>query len=694
MRTARGRGLLRALAASFGVAALSIGAWAGTAAAPSASSATSPAGSAVAVDDDPQRFVADANDPRTPAWLRAEGARARATLDAIPGRTALLSRLRTIDEATPAAVGAPQWRPGELLFYIRRDLGGAARTLYVRHGFEGPERILFDPESAAGGGAPGAGVKSASGRAIRSFEASPGGRFVACSVAAPAAARPAAAASLIVVETRTGRVVAGPIENVAATKVGWLPDESGIFFTRAAPPASASSATSATSGARSYLFRLGGDPQRAQPVLGPGFPGTSIDGARDLPSVQVLPGTNLAAGIVVDGSVHGRRPLDIYVAPLASLAAGRVSWQRIVDRQERVTAFASVRDRLFLLAGDDGGGSRVLETTIGRGRIESARIVAQDAAGGIRTLSRALDGVYFTRRAGAVAGLWRIGLEPNATAAEVPLPGAGSARIAAADPRVPGILVEQQSWMQARRYVIFDGRRVAATTLQATGPYDAPTDYSATEVMLGDVGGTDVAPRTVLTIVQRRDLVRDGTNPTRLRLRVGDDDAADPDFDARELAWLERGGVIAFAALRRGDAEAWKEAVACAAYLVEQRIASPSTLAVEGRDRAAALAVRTAIERPDLFAAVAAIGAAADSTLEARITTGVRYPAALLIGDATAVLAARLQQANPGGKPTLLLGASNLVGGNAADLRLSMRADAMSFMLWQFGVPGFQLEAR
>jgi prolyl oligopeptidase len=218
-------------------------------------------------------------------------------------------------------------------------------------------------------------------------------------------------------------------------------------------------------------------------------------------------------------------------------------------------------------------------------------------------------------------------------------------------------------------------------------------------------------------------------------------------FDAARLAWLERGGVFAIAHVRGGGeyGEAWHEAgrgamkintiqdfISVAEFLVRYGFTSPAKLAIMGRGAGGIPVGGALVRRPELFAAMVAqspvmdmlrfehsadgpanvpeFGSAAtpQGAAALRVTSsyhqvkdGTPYPAALFTtgyNDARvdpwqpAKMAARLQAANPRGKPVLLRVdfESGHQQGTARARRLEELADIYSFVLWQVGDPLFQ----
>jgi prolyl oligopeptidase len=251
-----------------------------------------------------------------------------------------------------------------------------------------------------------------------------------------------------------------------------------------------------------------------------------------------------------------------------------------------------------------------------------------------------------------------------------------------------------------------------------------------------------------ISIVHRRDLARDGGNPTLLDGYGAYGISAEPYFDATRLAWLERGGVFAACHVRGGGefgegwhqagrgptkANTWRDFIACGEYLVREKWTSPARLAGTGTSAGGIEIGMAVAERPDLFrAAVPRVGATnpvramlvgvsgpanrpefGDPTTRdgARallamdayhhVRPGTAYPAMLLTGGMNdprvdtwepAKFAARLQAATSSGRPVLLR--VEMQGGHGIGSTYSQTenetTDRYAFLLWQLGVEGFQ----
>ena len=127
--------------------------------------------------------------------------------------------------------------------------------------------------------------------------------------------------------------------------------------------------------------------------------------------------------------------------------------------------------------------------------------------------------------------------------------------------------------------------------------------------------------RVPMSIVYRRDLTRDGGNPTLLYGYGAYEMTSDPMFDAARLSLLDRGFVYAIAHVRGGGemGREWYEDgkflcktntfddfIACAEELIEQRYTNPRQLAIRGRSAGGLLIGAVVNARPDLFACAVA----------------------------------------------------------------------------------------
>ena len=676
---------------------------------------------------DPYRYLEDMKNPETAAWIKAQADFTRVTLDRIPGRAALLKRIAELGDAVPARVASVQVNNGHY-YYLKRLAKENIPKLYVRAGLAGKERLLVDPEA----------VKDARGRhsAIDYFAPSPDNRYVAYGIS-PGGSEESV---LHVLDVTTGKESGEAIDRAQFGPPAWTDDNRLLYnrLPRLAPDAPRSDKYLRSS---VYVHSIGADPERDRAILGPGSaPGVTFE-PLSTPIVLTAPGSAHVIGIVGNGN---QREVAVYAAPVASLAQGAPVWRRLAGLDDEVTDAALFGGTLYLLTHKNAPRFKVVRLDLAQPDLANASVVVPASEAVITGIAAGKDALYARRMVAGVSDLVRVEHAPGATPAAVKLPFAGDIDALVSDPRQPGALFNTGTWTRFGGYYAYDPKAgaVVDTKLQPQGRYDNPGDLVSTEVKVKSHDGTLVP----LSIVHRKGIKLDGTNPTILYGYGAYGISQTPSFRPQYLAWFERGGVFAVAHVRGGGENGeewykagfretkpntWRDAIACAEWLVANGYASPRTLAIEGGSQGGIFVGRSITERPDLFGAAideVPVSDAVRSSFESngeldktemgtteteggfrallamspyhQIRDGVKYPAVLVttgINDPrvdawqAAKMAARLQAATASGKPVLLRVDFDAGHGYGSTKRQRNEelADTLAFLLWQFGVKGY-----
>ena len=207
---------------------------------------------------------------------------------------------------------------------------------------------------------------------------------------------------------------------------------------------------------------------------------------------------------------------------------------------------------------------------------------------------------------------------------EVPLPGIGSvgifsrvannSRLLAGNAEDARMYLRYSSFTTPHTVYGVDVTTLTATAFEAPAIVTRPDDYEARSVEVVSRDGT----RVPMTVVHRKGLAFDGSAPTLLCGYGGWGLAWTPEWRPRYMAWLAQGGVLASANVRGGNefGAAWHAAgralakqntfddfIACAEWLIMQRVTSPEHLGIEGHSTGGLLAAAVLVQRPELFAA-------------------------------------------------------------------------------------------
>ena len=680
---------------------------------------------------DPYRNLENTKNPATLAWLKAQGQHAAQTLARIEGRDAMAARIEALAAASGDSVRAVTRMPGERLYYLQRKVGENQFKLMMREGLAGAERVLVDPERMA----------KASGvpHALNYFTPSWDGKTLAYGVSAGGSED----ASLHLMDIASGKALRKPIPRVREDHVHWSPDSRHLSFNqvRALPKGAPETETFLDT----TVFLLDKTRPNAAPraLFGPLVNKALKLERLDVAEVFFAPGSRYMVARTTDTTVPEGR---IYVAPLAALGAKAIPWRQVSSFSDKITDAQLRGDTLYLRTYAGAPRGRVLALALADPLLEKAReVVPEPETGVLQDFALGQAAIYSEVRQGFNTRVVRHAEGLPAQGQDVAPRLAGSTFVVQ-DPAHAHTLpwVGTSTWTGPSRILAAaaDGS-TSDTGLRRNLPPPGMPELEVTEVLVSSHDGAKVP----LAILRRKGLVMDGSNPTLLEGYGAYGFSTEAFFDPRSVAWLERGGVLAYANPRGsgafGDAwyragfkasksNTWKDGVACARWLIEQGFASPKTLGIEGVSAGGIFAGRAATSAPELFAAAifnvgvmdtvraeesangitnisefgsfhnpAEFPALLEMSTYHQIRDGTAYPAVLLIHGLndprvdvwhSAKAAARLQAASTSGRPVLLrldAQAGHGVGSTAGQIYSEM-ADSYSFLLWQFGKVGLK----
>jgi prolyl oligopeptidase len=660
--------------------------------------------------------------PGTTAWLNEEAGQARATLDRIPGRPALLARIRALAGASTSvrdiAVEAGR------VFYLESAPGRDAAALCVRDGFAGRERVLVDPRRRPDG---------SDDAAIDWFSAAPGGRHVAFGLSRGGTGN----SVLHVIDVDDGRDLPFEIDRTRLNRhMTWSPDGRSFYYARV-PEGAAGPRGDAH--ARVYRHVLGRETARDEVVFAPGVGGARDVPERGIPSI-VLPAESRYAFAVV--ATRHDRDIAVHVALQRDLAAGRPRWRKIVGTADEVVAIEAWKNDVYLLSRRDAPRHRILRMAAASEGLADARVLVPEGDAVIESMGLARDALYLRTMVAGVDRLERVrlGFLGPGTREFVRMPFDTTIAEIVADPRRAGAFLRLEGWVQPPAVVEVDARSGDVRDTHLQPPPAA--DFSAIDEVRLYAPAAD-GTRIPITLLYRKTTRLTGDNPTLLVGYGSYGDSQSPRYDPARLAWLEQGGVFAVAHIRGGGeyGDTWHHAgrgaskentvddfIAACEFLEQYGFTNRNRLAIMGAGAGGIPAGGALVRRPDLVAALVArdplvdplalepgpdlaeFGSAATAqdrerlralSPYAQVRDGMPYPGVLIaVGmddpDAdpaqAARLAARLQQATTSGNPVLLrvdfAGADALA--RAAPRRDEALADIFAFLFWQLGDARFQ----
>jgi prolyl oligopeptidase len=674
---------------------------------------------------DPYRWLEKWQDGKGAQWLKAQDTYTRATLANIPGREKFLARVEELDTASTRVRGAQLW--GGRLFYLKAEPGADNVKLYVKEG-NSAERLLADPELLTKGGVH---------YSIDYFQPSLDGNLVAYGMS------PGGSENSVthVLETATAKVLPDTIDRTRFAAIVWLPGNKSFVYNRLQKLTPDMPRTAFEQRSRVYLHELGQDPEKDRFVFGWDYsPQLKIED-NDLSFLGFSPNSPYYFGIVAHGT---QNEATVYYVPAGQFRQGAIPWKKLFDTDAAITNFIPYKDDVYLLTHKTQPRYEVWRTSLKNPDLAHATVVVPASGVVIQEIDVAADGLYLRDLDGGIDRMRRLSFDGNIESISA---GEGqSTSEISVTPTETGALIHAVSWTSSPRWLKYDSKTKAVTDTGIQPPIPVDTSaYTADEVKAKSADGTMVP----VSVIHAKSIVLDGSHPTHLIGYGAYGISYDAFFDPVWIAWLERGGVIAFAHVRGGGeyGDEWYKAgykltkqhtiddfIGAAQYLIENKYTTPQRLSGEGTSAGGILIGGAITQRPDLFAG-ALIRVGCSDTLRMEFTPngppniaefgsvtepdgfkalyamdayqhvkdGVAYPGVLLtagINDPRvdpmqpAKMTARLQAATSSQRPVLLrvdYDAGHGMGSTRSQHDLEY-ADEMSFLLWQFGDPQFQVK--
>lgn len=676
---------------------------------------------------DPYRWMENFKEPEMQAWVKAQADYAASTLKAIPGRDAFLERIKTLDSGAPFRTWYFNRQTDGTLYYLKQGATENVAKLYVRNDKTGKETLLIDPDKRV--------ANDGKHYSLQFYRPSPDGKYIVYGLAQSGSEQ----TTVYILDTKTGRDYSESIDRIEPyyTAPAWLPDATGFFYVRLPKLAPDAPPTEGSKNSRVYLHKLGTDPEKDSFVFGIGSSPLVKVEQTDFPSIFTYGNSPFAIGQIKHGDAN---ELTLYATPLETIGKPNTPWKKICDVEDAVTQFAVNSNDIYLKTSKNALRFKVVRTSLANPDFERAAIVMPTSEAIVDYVVAAKGAVYIGELEDGLNRMFRVDVAAGSHPKRLELPNGATGFIVSAKLQFDDVWIQTASWTKGVVIYSYNPRtnRFVDTGLQPKGKFDDVPGYESVEVKVRSHDGVMIP----LSIIHKTGIKLDGSHPTLLKGYGAYGFSQYVYFSPLNLAWLERGGVLAIAHVRGGGEygkewhlagqklnkpNTWKDFIACAEYLIEKQYTSTSRLAGQGASAGGILIGRAITERPDLFAA-AVINAGITDTLRYETTTngvpnipeygsvkteegfrglyemsafhhvkdGVKYPAVLLTHGITdprvepwisAKMAARLQAATTSGKPVLLridYDAGHGIGSTKSQYQEEL-ADTYAFLIQQLG---------
>lgn len=538
---------------------------------------------------DPYRWLEDVDSPETHEWIRAQNELTFSYLEKIPVRDQINKRLTELWDFAKA------WAPykyGNIYFQERNSGLQNQNVLYVSESLSAEPRILLDPNSLSEDGTV----------ALTSFSISKDGKWLAYATSASGSDW----LTWRIRNVETGKDLDDKIEWSKFSGAAWLGDGSGFFYSRYDAPDEGGEYQSTNYNQKVFLHKLN-TPQSQDELI------------YERPDQKEW---GLESGISADGHY-----LTLIVGQGTDVR-NRFFYRDLQGENKFIELIPDL-EATYEFVGNDGIRFYFFTNLDApRGRLIAVDITKPDKANWQTILSESkavLEGVkmvndqfaaLYNEDAHHIIRLFKLDGSPDG---EIPFPVLGSIvqindlglRASRSDDE---LFYTFQSFLHPTTVYRYDFKTRTANAVNSPELDFDPSVYETRQVFVPSKDGTKIP----MYLTHKKGLKLDGQNPTLLYGYGGFNISVMPMFAVSRLIWLELGGVYASANMRGGAeyGEEWHQGgmfhnkqnvfddfIACAEWLIAERITSTPKLAIEGRSNGGLLVGACMTQRPDLFGA-------------------------------------------------------------------------------------------
>jgi prolyl oligopeptidase len=538
---------------------------------------------------DPYRWLEDLDSPEVAEWVKAENAVTTPYLAALPGRDALDARITALYNFPRTS--APFWEGGRW-FYTRNTGLQKQDVWYSRATLDGEEKLLLDPNQLSPDGS----------TALAGVFPAPDGKHYAYGLSE-------GGSDWVTVHVRdfaTGKDTADVVKWVKFGDPAWTKDGQGFFYSRFPEPPAGKQLEAKLEHQTLYYHRLGTD-QSAD---------LKIYERPDHPTWFIFGGTDETGRYLFVLTSQGTDKNEVYLADLGDPHHPDLSaaMRPVVTGQDANYIPLGVEDgKVFLQVDKDAPRRKIVAAPVATPETSHWTTVVPESAMPIESASLVAGhiGVLTLEDVASVVKLYSLDGRPTR---DVAMPGLGSASGLIGRFDRPEMFYVFTTPLQPTTVYGYDAKSGTSQPFNPPPLTFDPAKFTTERVFYTSKDGT----RVPMFLTFRRDLVKDGRNPTMLYAYGGFSISSRPRFRPDVIAWIEQGGVYALACIRGGGeyGEAWHKAgqfekkqnvfddfIAAAEYLVREKYTSPARLAINGGSNGGLLVGAVMTQRPELFAA-------------------------------------------------------------------------------------------
>ncbi len=528
---------------------------------------------------DPYRWLEDDRSSETEAWVKAQNNTTFAYLKQIAYRDQIREKLQ--QSWNYERIGAP-FKEGDYTYFYKNDGLQNQFVLYRQKG-DGPAEVFLDPNTfSADGTTSMADIQFSKDGSLAAYAISEGGSDWR---------------KIIVIDVETKQQIGDTLTDIKFSGISWQGND-GFFYSSYDKP-DGSELSAMTDQHKLYYHKLG-TPQSADKVV---FGAAEGQKHRYVGAEVTEDDRYLVVSAAV--STSGNKVF------LLDLTKPDSNFITVVDDTESdIDLVDSLGDTLIFATNRDAPNRKVVKVAAATPQPENWQVLIPETEHVLRVSSGA--GFLFANYiVDAIAKVKQYDMNGQLVR-DIELPGLGSVSGFGGKKEADTLYFSFANYITPGSIYAFEPK-AGDTTLynQPKVNFDS-SNYVSEQVFYTSKDGTKVP----MMISYRKDLKRDGSNPTILYGYGGFNISLTPSFSVANATWMDMGGIYAVANIRGGGeyGKAWHRAgtqlqkqnvfddfIAAAEYLQSEKYTSPGKTAIRGGSNGGLLVGAVMTQRPELF---------------------------------------------------------------------------------------------
>ncbi|MCZ2084893.1 MULTISPECIES: prolyl oligopeptidase family serine peptidase [unclassified Kaistella] len=546
---------------------------------------------------DNYRWLEDMKNPEVTNWFKNQADFSKNYIEKISGRDQLFNDMKYLDELKDADYYNVK-KSGNNYFYTKILRGEKVAKLYMRDG-SGNEILIFDPENYVAGKT----------YEIQDFSTNIDGSILAMGLAESGAE----IGESRFIDIKTKKLLPDVLTPVWGGISSWTPDQKSVLYIKLQNADNTSN----------DMLR---DMRAMQHFLGTAT-SKDIEIASRLknPSLPIKPENWVSTYFSDDyrymfldiGSVQ--REQLVYYAPASEFGKSSINWKPFIGFDDEITDFSIIGDKVFFLTHKNAPNFKIGVTSMSKPDFKNAKIVVPEGKNLITRITATKNYLVYRVANGMNIDLYQI--DGNSLALnKIPLPQGSNAMLPLNSREGDEAVAVNYGWLNP--YVFYnvqlkDNKVEVSKLFNTKAVYPNQGEFVVKEIEIKSYDGTMVP----LSIIYPKNIKIDGSNSLYLDGYGSYGVSMFPYFSEANYALLRQNVIVAVAHVRGGGEKGeawhkaafkgtkentWKDFIACADYLVNNKYTSKDKLIGSGMSAGGILIGNAVAERPDLFAAIIA----------------------------------------------------------------------------------------